>query len=615
MRKIHKLPNHLINRICAGEVVDRPASALKEVMENSIDAKASKLQVEILNGGSKLIKVTDNGSGISAEDLLLAVDRHATSKIVNEDDLYNISTLGFRGEGLASISSVSFFSITSRLENAPLAHKLVVDFGKLAEVEPSTLATGTVVEIRDLYHNIPARKKFLKSDSSEYQHCKVAFERLAVSYPQIAMKLVNNDKVIYDLASGDLLTRITDLYGKDFANNPAQVFEQGIDEVILSGYVYHPAYLNSSKSVQMFFVNGRFVRDKVIQNAVKQAFNGILHHDQTPSYVLFLNINAGEVDVNVHPAKSEVRFRDSSSIHSLVSRTLRKVLSESKFSATAPFAESNHSLESNSLPHSNSYIQQSSGNNFPVNNYSTTSSNNYRSTSISPPRPSAGQISAFFGQDLFVEKHHELDFDLTQSSSEDLQHVDLGQAVAQINGVYILSKAIDGLIIIDMHAAHERVLLERLKIQLETKGLASQMLLMPTILDVDEVVIEVCQKHTHEIERLGFAVDIVSDTQLAIKATPMLIKNANIANMLHAILRDFQLFGDSEVLQTHQEQILSTLACHSAMRANDKLSIEEMNALLRDIEDTPRANFCNHGRPTWFRLGMRELDNMFMRGQ
>lgn len=601
--KIHKLADNLVNRICAGEVVERPSSALKEILENSIDANATQVNVELIEGGIKLIKVVDNGSGISAEDLPLAIERHATSKLNSEDDLYAIRTLGFRGEGLASIASVSWFNLASREHDCSVGYQITNRFGEIQEVKPASLNYGTVVEVRDIYHNIPARKKFLKTDTTEFSHCKSVFERLAISHPEIGFKLTHNSKEIYNLPSGDLLARISSLFGSSYNNKYFTLAEVGGEDLYLSGYVYHPAYLAQNKNVQLCFVNGRFVRDKVIQNAIKQGFSGVLHHEHAPNYVLFLNIAPSDVDVNVHPSKSEVRFKDSGSVHSFISRSLKKALATNLVGF-----ESTTSLDNAAqYEHNQSYI--------PTNSLSETlpNFNNYS------PRPSSFSDSQNLIQNWLGSNQRSDSNDLfTISNNDHINNVTyplLGHAIAQLQGIYILSQTRDGLIVVDMHAAHERIILERLKLQLGSNTIASQQLLMPLALTVTPIMIESLQKHKDELSLLGFEIDIIGETQLAIRAIPLLLDDGKAEQLVQDVLSDVAVFGSSNIILEHQEEILSTMACHCAVRANRQLSIEEMNALLREMEQTQRANYCNHGRPTWFKLTMNDLDGLFMRGK
>lgn len=626
-QRIHKLEDNLVNRICAGEVVERPASALKEILENSIDAGATTINVELEQGGIKLIKVTDNGSGIAADDLTLAIERHATSKLNSEDDLYAIQTLGFRGEGLASIASVSWFNLSSR-EAGSTGYQISNIFGDVQAVKPAALNHGTVVEVKDLYHNIPARKKFLKSETTEYQHCKTVFERLSLSHPEIAFKLSHNDKEIYNLSNSDLLGRTVDLYGTSYGQKYFTIAEIAGEDLTLSGYVYHPAYLEQNKNLQIFFVNGRYVRDKVIQSAIKQGFSGVLHHEHNPNYVLFLTINPADIDVNVHPSKSEVRFKDSGAIHSFISRSLKKALALTLSSTLAEdsFTGRNHDSDNyTATAHStggNAAYDSPNSNWQGGNNYQP-SAQNYKS-SQPYQRPlennsdlvrewlgsSLGGMNKTSNSDLFVEDGDELD-----SVSSNATFPPLGHAIAQLQGIYILSQTRDGMIVVDMHAAHERIILEKLKRQLGTNAIAAQQLLMPLALNVNPILIEALHKHRDELSLLGFELDVIGEQQLAIRAIPLLLDGEQTEQLVRDVLQDLANFGSSNVILQHQEEILSTMACHCAVRANHQLSIAGMDALLREMEQTERSNYCNHGRPTWFKLTMHDLDGMFMRGK
>jgi DNA mismatch repair protein MutL len=628
--RIKKLPNILINRIAAGEVVERPASALKELLENSIDAKSDKIIVELTDGGIKQIKITDNGVGICEEDLHLALDRHATSKLADEETLYNVTTLGFRGEGLASIASVSRFSLSSKIETSQHGYKISSNFGQLSAVAPGAVNNGTVVEVSELYHNIPARKKFLKSATTEYGHCKNIFERISLSYPQIGFELRHNTKVIYKLESQPLLQRILQLFGEDYTKSPFEILETQVGGLSLSGYVYHPSYLSGTKTVQFFYVNGRYVRDRVIQNAIKQGFSGVLHHEHQPQYVLFLEIDPHEVDVNVHPTKSEVRFREVGSIHNFISSSLRKALAGSPESRAGmaslavdggesePMVFDRQSFESpssggrstgyNSLP---SYEKSFSSNaaKFSDNFRRDNAANPSRAT-IAKWLPPEGVLSSSFTTQktasLFTDENNEV-------SSEVLPM--LGFAVALLNGVYILSQTDDGLIVVDMHAAHERIILERLKQQVESKNVPAQRLLVPLILDIDEILAATFSEHESDLKALGIECKLVDGGKLEVEAIPLLINTTDTGRLVLDTLHELSNYGNSNVLAEHSEEILSTIACHSAVRANHQLTISQMNSILRDMEQTLRADYCNHGRPTWFKLSMQELDGMFMRGK
>ncbi len=625
--RIHKLNDNLINRICAGEVVERPASALKEILENSIDAKAAIINVELEQGGIKQIKVTDNGAGIEGEDLPLAIERHATSKISAEDELYSIHTLGFRGEGLASIASVSWFTLASRTLDSNIGYQITNIFGKIKPVVPTAINPGTVVEVKDLYNNIPARKKFMKSEITEYQHCKSVFERIAMSHPEISFRLSHNGKEIYSLPATDLLIRVSQLYGAQYSQKYFPIAEIAGEELSLSGYVYHPAYLENNKNVQLFYLNGRFIRDKVVQNAVKQGFSGVLHHEHSPNYVLFLSISASDVDVNVHPSKSEVRFKDSSAIHSFISRSLKKALAvplyEESSSLQNAFAGEtissgrfetveNIGARSNTFELNRSYEQPTfnynrSGNTYPEFKLNQTANQELVREWLGPiPSTNKGGLK---DTELFA----------TETTSGEVDEYNtmppLGFAIAQLHGVYVLSQTREGLVVVDMHAAHERVILERLKRQLCNNSIAVQQLLMPIPVTVTPILVEALAEHKSELELLGFEVDIIGEQQLAIRAIPLLLDENRAEKLVIDVLNELASFGHSNVVNEHQEEILSTMACHCAVRANHNLTLSEMNALLREMEQTERSNYCNHGRPTWFKLSMKELDAMFMRGK
>ncbi|MDQ5920923.1 MAG: mismatch repair protein MutL [Pseudomonadota bacterium] len=652
--RIRKLPQQLINRIAAGEVVERPASALKELMENSIDAKAGKIVVNLMQGGIKQIKVTDNGVGIIHDDICLAIEQHATSKIVEEQDIYQIATLGFRGEGLASIASISQFSLVSKVMHEQCGYAINSNFGIISEVLPQAINDGTIVDVQDIYHNIPARKRFLKSETTEYGHCKNVFERIAVAYPNIDFELSNNNKIIYKLEPRTPLERIGDLFGHDYTHHYFEILEFGVSGVALSGYVYHPSYLSGNKTVQYCYVNGRYVKDRVIQNAIKQGFSGVLHHEHQPQYVLFLEINPSEVDVNVHPTKSEVRFKESGQIHSFISSSIKKILSKNIHAAHN--VPSDVAIESSAvdslgfaqewLPSHNvlkPYPVELNDNNdkLELKRVSVAvAGNKHELFSISNGFGVEGSNRARVDTDNIHTKNYAVDnleycvdnmeyvvdkesYDGTEQINDEVVtpkpcnfiQPPLGYAIAQLNGVYILSQTDDGLIVVDMHAAHERILLERLKQQLANERINAQNLLVPVEIQVNEILFDTANVYQVELAKLGFIISFLHDEYIIVEAVPFFLKNPDIDAMLLDILAELDKYGNSNILAEHQEEILSTMACHSAVRANHQLTIPEMNTVLRDMEQTERANYCNHGRPTWFKLSMAELDNMFMRGK
>lgn len=630
--RIKKLPDILINRIAAGEVVDRPASALKEILENSIDAHATKITVELTNGGIRGIRLVDNGVGICYDDMALALDRHATSKIKNEDDLYQIATLGFRGEGLASIASVSNFKLLSRIKEDKHGYIISSQFGVISEVMPSAINAGTIVEVNELYHNIPARKKFLKAETTEYGHCKNVFERIALSHPNIEFELKHNGKVVYSLPNQALLARIEALFGEDYNHHYFELLEMSINGLNLSGYMYHPSYLSGTKIVQYFYLNGRYIRDKVVQNAIKQGFSGVLHHEHQPQYVLFLEINPSEVDVNVHPTKSEVKFRESGSVHNFINSTIRKALAQNVKEQIGGDGRVEEHLEHKFSDLRLAEASASSASSHAMNNGS------YPGASLRGFGYGGGASAGYNKYDKLAESRmikqwlpndellavntnsrnnlsNQSLFATGREKNEDATVFPLGNAIAQLHGVYILSQSQEGLIVVDMHAAHERIVLEKLKKQLDSNDISSQQLLIPVNAMIKEEMIEVLSTHNDELTRLGFDISLIGEREIVIRAIPNLLDSSKIEKLVFNLLLEFSKYGNSNVITDHIEEVLSTMACHSAVRANRQLTISEMNALLREMEDTDRANYCNHGRPTWFKMTMKELDGMFMRGK
>jgi len=625
LARIHKLDNNLINRIAAGEVVERPASALKELLENSIDAQASKIIVELVNGGISLIKVSDDGGGIHKDDLPLAIDRHATSKLIDEEDLYTISTLGFRGEGLASIASVSDFNLLSKLVDSDYGYKISSVYGVVSKVIPASMNAGTVVEVHNLYHNIPARKKFLKADTTEYGHCKSVFERLALSNPQISFELWHNDKEIYKLVSDTLLNRIVALFGEEYGKNYFEVLEPQPNGLSISGYIYHPSYVKVTKPLQQFYVNGRYVRDKVVQNAVKQGYSGVMHHEHAPHYVLFLDIATSEVDVNVHPTKSEVRFREPGQVHQFIATSMKKYLSQNlthdKLTTDTGGDISAHhvtgivaaTVEANKIDGSvTKNVSMQPNLEFSSNSFHKSNQGNNLQHSFSA-KDFTRVTQTWLANDTSAKPRAEV-VEALDASPNTQNFTDLGHAIAQLNGIYILSQTQTGLIVVDMHAAHERIMLEHLKQQFFAKNVVVQSLLLPITFSIADELIEPLNDNLAPLKSLGFTLE-VNDSQVTILGVPALIDAEDVQELLLDTLAELSNFGASQLIANQYEAVLAKMACHSAVRANRQLSIDEMNAVLRDMEHTERANYCNHGRPTWFQISMQELDAMFMRGK
>jgi DNA mismatch repair protein MutL len=612
---IQLLPDQLISQIAAGEVVERPASALKELLENSLDAGGTDIQVSLVQGGIKQLRVTDNGAGIPKDELALALTRHATSKIASLDDLEAVASLGFRGEALASIASVSRTQLLSRQQMASHAWKIGSDGSSLDEITPAALDQGTIVEVNDLYFNTPARRKFLKTEATEFGHCSEAFSRIALSRPDVSFTLQHNGRVISRYAVGAPEKRYKEVLGDEFAAESI-LLEESAAGLSLKGAIAKPTYNRHSRDTQYVYVNGRFVRDKLLSHAIRQGYQDVLHHDRHPAFVLFLELDPSLVDVNVHPAKTEVRFRDGQAIHRFIFHALHKVLA-------TPTGISNAVTASQAS--SNPFASGVASSNMPSN------------ASFQYPKYQsqidlrAGESNSFY-QTLFGDANTQKPQRIIPTSPEpnaDTQNVatetqatqahPLGYAVAQIHGVYILAQNALGLVIVDMHAAHERIMYERLKNALDVNEVATQPLLIPVSFNADKLEVATVQEQLQSGEstfkQLGFEFAVLSPSTLAVRAIPSMLQDADAVTLARDVLRDIREFGASRALTERRNEMLGTMACHAAVRANRSLSIPEMNALLRDMEVTERSGQCNHGRPTWFQVTMQDLDKMFMRGK
>jgi DNA mismatch repair protein MutL len=605
MPSIQLLPDLLINQIAAGEVIDRPASALKELMENSLDAGATDIAVQLEGGGIKLLRVRDNGGGIAQEQLPLALMRHATSKIASLDDLQRVASMGFRGEALASIAAVSQVTLTSRHSEAPHAWKIEAVDGTQSPAAPAAHAHGTSIEMRELYFNTPARRKFLKSENTEFAWCEETFKRIALSRPDVAFSLQHNGKTIWQLPQHDLTKRITAILGSEFSQYAVNV-EREIGALHLYGIAALPAYSRSSRDEQYFFINGRFVRDKVLMHAVRQAYQDILHHQRHPAFVLFLSMPPEQVDVNVHPAKSEVRFRESQGIHQFVFHALQDALSATMKGASTPAAATPVGAASAAnTPHQQigSYTSappQQQRITFGANQQQAT----YRLWEMQTEKGEEGREKGNSGSALPPSP-----FPLPA-----LEHP-LGYALGQLSGIYILAQNENGLVVVDMHAAHERIVYEKLKTALNGQQLPKQPLLIPVTFHADTLDVATVEEEQEALATLGFDLAPISPTTLAVRAMPAMLKQAHAEAAAREVLHELREFGASRALTERRNELLATLACHSAVRANQQLSIPEMNAILREMEQTERADQCNHGRPTWFPISLAELDAMFMRGK
>ena len=587
MTAIRILPDLLINQIAAGEVVERPAAALKELLENALDAGATEISVHLAGGGTKLIRISDNGSGIPKEELVLALSRHATSKIATLDDLESIRSLGFRGEALASIASVSALMLSSRTAAAKHAWSINVENGSISEPQPAAHEPGTSIEAQELFFNTPARRKFLRSEATEYAHCDEVFRRVALTRPDVAFRLQHNARVQWQLKSQDRTARINAILGDDFSASAVSVNENA-GGIALTGLSALPTAVGGGREAQYFFVNGRFVRDKVLAHALRQAYQDVLHHDRHPSYVLFLDIDPARVDVNVHPTKSEVRFRDSQAVHQFVFHALARALSGAAGGTGAPVAASYVPTP----PARDGFVavqhRMPLGVAQPANAYQTLFGN------LQPAPASDAKIA---------------------QPAADGEAPPLGFALAQLSGVFILAQNQHGLVIVDMHAAHERIVYENLKNQLDSDRIAMQPLLIPVVFHAEKLDVATAEEHADTLTSLGFEIAATSPTSLAVRGVPVALQNADAGALARAVLAEIREFGASRVMIERRNELLSTMACHTAVRANRILSVTEMNALLRDMEATERSGQCNHGRPTWHQISMAELDRLFMRGR
>jgi DNA mismatch repair protein MutL len=588
---IRLLPDLLISQIAAGEVVERPASVLKELLENAIDAGAAEIQVTLDQGGAKRVQVDDDGGGLAKEDLPLALARHATSKIGTLDDLQGIVTMGFRGEALASIAAVARLSISTRVKDptsgiggSAHAWSIRSEGGSHGAAEPAARAAGTTVSVEDLYFNTPARKKFLRTEQTEFGHCEEAFRRLALARPDVAFTLKHNGRISAHVRAQSIGERAAALLGRELLEASFTVEAQA-GSLRLYGIAGTPQAARDRNTrradSQYLFVNGRFVRDRMLSHAVREAYRDQLHGERQPAYLLFLELDPRGVDVNVHPAKIEVRFRDSGSIHQFVLHALKRALSPTAAEAPVSYANVSQGPQ----------IQAGLGLAQPAAAYQR-----FMSAAVAAaPLPAS-------------EKSPPL--------AEGTPRVPpLGFALAQLHGVYVLAQNEAGLVLVDMHAAHERIVMEKLKTSLDAGTVARQSLLVPAVLAVNALDIATAEENSDALEKLGLETSASGPNELAVRAAPALLAGGDIAGLTRDLLRDIREYGASEVLSARQNELLATMACHAAVRANRMLTITEMNALLREMEETERSGSCNHGRPTWYQLTMADLDRLFMRGQ
>jgi len=601
MSKIRALSDHLINQIAAGEVVERPAAALKELLENALDAGATQIDVDLAGGGIRRIRVADNGGGIERDDLLLAVARHATSKLATVDDLEAITTLGFRGEALASIAAVSRFALASRASGRPHAWRLEVDGGTVAPVAPAALAAGTAVTVQELYFNTPARRKFLRTEATEWGHCDEAFRRIALAHPDVGFTLQHNDRVVYRLLPQGRRARVAGLLGTAFVEGAA-VVDAEAGPLGITGFAVQPAYATQANG-QYLFVNGRHVRDRVLGHALREAYRDVLHHDRQPAYALWLTVDPRQVDVNVHPQKAEVRFRESGAVHQFVQHAVARALATT--GAEQPAVSAAEKLGA-VLARTAPLVPET-----PADTDRSSPRPPYRAPWQGAMALGAAEPAEFYAK-LFGPR------DEAARDGPDLPDTGdahpLGFALAQLHGVYILAQNHAGLVLVDMHAAHERIVYERLKREFDHR-VPVQPLLVPTAFAASPLEMAAADEHAGTLERLGFAITALGPATLAVRGVPAPLADADAGALAHAVLAELREFGGSEVLTAHRDELLSTMACHAAVRANRSLTVPEMNALLREMEATERAGQCNHGRPTWYQLTLADLDRLFMRGR
>ena len=610
LNTIKVLPSQLVNQIAAGEVIERPVSIVKELVENSLDANANRIVVKIERGGSKSIEVGDDGDGIPAEQLVLALSRHATSKISGVEDLTAIKKFGFRGEALPSIASVSRLTLSSNTSEQESGHQIVVD-GEDAtadQVVPTARSKGTTVTVSDLFFNVPARRKFLKTERTEFSHIQQFLYRIALARHDVEFVLEHNGKTIFHFPKAEhkpeLQSRLKKILGKAFAEQNIW-FLESIEGLAVSGWFGLPTIARSQPDMQYCYVNGRVVRDKTLAHAVRRAYNDVLYQDRHPCYILYLDIAASKVDVNVHPAKHEVRFHDQKLVHDFVHIAIQRALAQIS-PKTAPNLVEHQSGSQNSMPS-------------PGIPYKSVKRAGQPHLNLSLESRSSSQSSRDFYKQVTENIQSTKDYMQAEANEQmmnDQVMLPLGEAVCQVHGIYIIAQNIQGFVIVDMHAAHERIVYERLKEAYKKQGVHSQPLLVPETLEVSENEADLCELHTETLEKIGFGVERIGLCRLRVKRISSLLKGTDYSQLLRDVLADFMHNDSSDRIEDCINDILSTMACHSgAVRANRKLSLNEMNVILRDIESTERSGQCNHGRPTWLQLSIKHLDKLFKRGQ
>lgn len=626
MTRIHLLSPQLANQIAAGEVVERPASVVKELLENSLDAGASKLEVDVENGGCKLIRLRDDGRGIEQDDLALALSRHATSKIHALEDLEAVTSLGFRGEALASISSVSRLTLTSRTAAQESAWQVKAEGRDMeAVLSPAAHPTGTTVEVRDLFFNTPARRKFLKTEQTEFRHLEEVIKRLALSRFDVAFNLQHNGRRIHQLrpvnGTQESERRLASLLGAGFIEQSAMLdVSAEASGLRLWGWIGQPTYSRSQADQQYFFVNGRIIRDKLVAHAVRQAYSDVLYHGRHPAFVLYLELDPALVDVNVHPTKHEVRFREGRLVHDFIFRTLHRVIADLRPQDQVPVGGADEALAPSNPQGGTLPLSMQS----PAGHVSQGSAGGGQFSQGSMPlytprsAPSAGQVNEQVS--TYADLHRPAPqvppaMGAALATENGAEVPPLGFAIAQLHGVYILAQNTTGLVLVDMHAAHERIVYERMKTAWEQDRVRGQPLLVPVSLAVSEREADLAEDQPELFHRLGFRLERMGTETLTVREVPVSLARADAGQLVRDVLADLVVYGSSKRIEQSINELLATMACHGAVRANRQLTLPEMNSLLRDMESTERSGQCNHGRPTWTQLSMNELDKLFMRGQ
>ena len=628
--KIHQLSPRLANQIAAGEVVERPASVIKELLENCLDAQANKIDVDVEQGGVKLMRVRDNGTGIGEQDLALALSRHATSKIASLEDLESVQSLGFRGEALASVSSVSRLTLTSNTQDQNSAWQVITEGRDMAaQLQPAAHPVGTTVEVRDLFFNTPARRKFLRTEKTEFSHLEEVIKRLALSRFDVAFTLKHNQKLIHNLRPADTQTaqekRVASVCGPAFMQQALHI-EMEAPGLRLWGWVGLPTFSRSQMDLQYFFVNGRVVKDKLVGHAVRQAYRDVLFHGRHPAFVLYLELEPASVDVNVHPTKNEVRFRDGRLVHDFIFRSLHKTLAQVR-----PETPTGGGAEQLGVMQDPAQMQAQG---LQAGVFSGQTQVDLGQVAGNPTSPSMQQMPWRGGSlnqhsplqlqeqsKVYASLHGGSEAGLAGSGSLAGTAVQtggvppLGYAVAQLHGVYILSENAQGLVVVDMHAAHERIVYEKMKTSWAQQGIKAQPLLVPISMSVSSREADQVEAQQELFAELGFVIDRSGNESLVVRQVPSLLQHANVEQLVRDVLADVITYGSSDRIRAAHNELLGTMACHGAVRANRRLNHVEMNALLRDMEITERSGQCNHGRPTWTQLSLSELDKLFMRGQ